>query len=265
MRIITHTIGGNDAALTCYLLDNGMEYPNIQTRPAILIFPGGGYAICSDREAEPIAMAYLAHGFHAFVLRYSVDTQENTFPAAFEEAKAALAFLRSHAQEYALDAQKIAAAGFSAGGHLAACLGTMGQEKPNALILGYPVILEQWGKDFGRALPGADSAVTDKTPPAFVFSTQADKIVPIENSLAFCMALAKVPFEQHIYLRGVHGMSLGLAATSGGKVENVDSDMASWLHMSVRFLQNLWGILPCFRRKLPVKTAPGRSVLYQNY
>lgn len=248
MRIVTHAVGDGGASLTGYLLDGSQEYPNIQARPGVLVFPGGGYAFCSDREAEPIAMAYLAQGFHAFVLRYSVDAAKNTFSAALAEAEAALALLRGHAADYALDPQKIAAAGFSAGGHLAACLGAMAAEKPNALILGYPVILAQWGKDFGRALPGADAAVTPDTPPAFVFSTQADKIVPIENSLAFCTALAKagVPFEEHIYLRGIHGVSLGIAATSGGKAENLDPDMAAWLPMSVRFLQNLWGDFSMF-------------------
>ena len=65
--------------------------------------------------------------------------------------------------------------------------------------------------------------------PCFVFATQADQLVPIENSLAFCTALAKahVPFEQHIFMDGVHGSSLCTAATSGGKAESVNADMAA--------------------------------------
>ena len=41
-------------------------------RPAVMVIPGGGYAMCSDGEAEIVAYPYLAAGFHAFVLRYSV-------------------------------------------------------------------------------------------------------------------------------------------------------------------------------------------------
>ena len=257
MRLVQEILSPNGAELTGYLPDESREMPNIRTRPAILIFPGGGYAMCSEREGEPVALAYLAQGFAAFVLRYTVSVREKSFPQAFEDAKAALRFLRENAAEYGIDPGKIAVAGFSAGGHLAACLGTMGEEKPNALILGYPVILAKWGHDFGREFPGADEAVSDKTPPTFVFSTQADKIVPIENSLEFCSALARshVPFEQHIYLDGVHGSSLCTAAVSGGNPETVNPDMAAWLPMSVRFLQKLWGDFRVFEAAQESKVA----------
>ena len=58
--------------LTSYLLQNGGEFRAVQKRPAVLILPGGGYEFCSDREADPVAMPYLAAGYHAFILRYSV-------------------------------------------------------------------------------------------------------------------------------------------------------------------------------------------------
>ena len=248
MRIIQEKLLSNQAGLTAYLPDSSQEMPNITARPAVLIFPGGGYAMCSDREAEPVALAYLAQGYAAFILRYTVDAKQNTFPAAFEDAKAALRQIRSHAKVYEVDPERIAVAGFSAGGHLAACLGTMSEEKPDALILGYPVILSKWGQDWGRELPGADEAVTENTPPTFLFSTQADQIVPIENSVAFCLALAraKVPFEQHIYLDGIHGSSLCTAAVSGGNKAAVNPEMAAWFPMSMRFLQKLWGDFPLF-------------------
>jgi acetyl esterase/lipase len=58
--------------LTAYLRDPSPELANLSVRPAVLVLPGGGYAGTSDREADPIALSFLAHGFHAFVLRYSV-------------------------------------------------------------------------------------------------------------------------------------------------------------------------------------------------
>lgn len=257
MKIVELPVGGGNAVLTGYLLDASQEFANITARPAVLVLPGGGYALCSDREAEPIAMAYLAQGFHAFVLRYTVGTGFDPFPSALAEAEQALETLRSHAADWRLDPERIAAVGFSVGGHLAACLGTMGKTRPNALVLGYPVITASWGRTVGLELPAADRAVTADTPPAFLFAAQGDKIVPVENSLAFAAALVKagVPFEQHIYLTGQHGVALSIAATSAGNPANADRDMAAWFGQSVRFLQNLWGDFALFA---PDSTAADR-------
>lgn len=62
MRIEKITFNNSEAIMTAYLLDHSAEFNNIASRPAVLIFPGGGYYVTSDREAEPIAMAYLAEG-----------------------------------------------------------------------------------------------------------------------------------------------------------------------------------------------------------
>ncbi|MBS6355127.1 alpha/beta hydrolase, partial [Oscillibacter sp.] len=120
MKIVELPVGGGNAVLTGYLLDASQEFANITARPAVLVLPGGGYALCSDREAEPIAMAYLAQGFHAFVLRYTVGTGFDPFPSALAEAEQALETLRSHAADWRLDPERVAAVGFSVGGHLAA-------------------------------------------------------------------------------------------------------------------------------------------------
>lgn len=70
MRFENTTLNNKEGVvLSAYLLDNSAEFNNIDTRPAVLIFPGGGYYSTSDREAEPVAMDYLAEGFNAFVLR----------------------------------------------------------------------------------------------------------------------------------------------------------------------------------------------------
>ena len=57
--------------LTCYIQDPSPEFSNMTARPALLIFPGGAYQRCSDREAEPVALFFAAQGFQTFVLRYS--------------------------------------------------------------------------------------------------------------------------------------------------------------------------------------------------
>ncbi|WP_233711058.1 alpha/beta hydrolase [Lederbergia citrisecunda] len=115
----------NEVSLTAYLLDNSAEFSNITTRPAVLIFPGGGYYNTSDREAEPIAMAFLAEGFNAFILRYSVG-EDITFETSFYDAEDAIATVRNNATKWNINENKIAVIGFSAGGHLAAAIGTMG-------------------------------------------------------------------------------------------------------------------------------------------
>ena len=58
MQIYTHTLPGG-AQLIGYLRDRTVEMPAFNTRPAILILPGGGYAWCSRREADPVAMQFL--------------------------------------------------------------------------------------------------------------------------------------------------------------------------------------------------------------
>ena len=68
----TEPVGADSAILTGYVLDHSDELLNARVRPAVLVLPGGGYFMTSDREAEPVALAYLAEGFNAFVLRYAV-------------------------------------------------------------------------------------------------------------------------------------------------------------------------------------------------
>lgn len=79
MKLITLPLTNENVTLTAYLLEQSHEMPNTRIRPAILIFPGGSYRGCSDREAEPVAMAFLAEGYQAFVLRYSLN-QNAAFP-----------------------------------------------------------------------------------------------------------------------------------------------------------------------------------------
>ena len=74
----------DDVTLTTYVLADSKEMLNGKARPAVLICPGGAYISCSDREAEPVAMAFAAMGYHAFVLRYSVYG-EQVFATGFDK------------------------------------------------------------------------------------------------------------------------------------------------------------------------------------
>ena len=109
------------ARLVTYFLDNTEEIDTKRIRPLILLCPGGGYVMTSDREAEPIAMQFLAAGFHVAILRYSVAPAR--YPVALREVAWSMAWLRTHAEEYHIDKNRIITMGFSAGGHLAASYG----------------------------------------------------------------------------------------------------------------------------------------------
>ncbi|WP_206079919.1 alpha/beta hydrolase [Propioniciclava coleopterorum] len=243
MRVFTEQITPT-ATLTGYVQDASAELAGTEMRPAVLVLPGGGYRYCSDREAEPIALAYLAEGFNAFVLRYA--TGEHPWEDSRADGVAGLEWVRDHAAENGTDPAQVAVVGFSAGGHLAATLGVSAPRRPDALVLGYPVTLASLGPYMGKRILDTVEAVDDATPPAFVFSTQGDETVPVENTLDFCSALARrrIPFEAHVYLLGPHGISLAKPLTASGRAAMVDADVAAWLPDSVRFLRQVFGDFP---------------------
>lgn len=228
---------GKSVTLTAYLLDSSDQMPSSKIRPAVLICPGGGYFHCSDREGEPIAMTFLARGYQVFILRYSLN-EDAAFPRPLNDAVEALDLIRKRSVEWGLDDQKIAACGFSAGGHLAAALGTMGRSRPNALVLAYPCILDSMSEKLAAPIPSLEKEVDAKTPPSFLFATAFDKTVPVENSLEFAAALARagVPFEMHIFQDGAHGLALSTQLTSPGNNELVNERAAQWVPLALDWL-----------------------------
>lgn len=224
------------ASLTCYVPDPS-EKIRRSKHPAVLICPGGAYYFTNDREAEPIAFAYLAKGCACFVLRYSC--RPASYPEGIREVALAMEYLTSHAEELHLDPDALVLCGFSAGGHLAAnyavrwnqpdffdrwggSSGTAVLPRPAALILGYPVItagpdahalsIENLTGKNPEAIAevSLENQVTEAMVPTYLWHTAADEMVPVQNSLLFASALAKnnIPFELHIYPEGAHGLSL---------------------------------------------------------
>jgi len=181
--------------------------PIFNTRPAILILPGGGYAWCSRREADPVAMQFLQAGYNVFTLYYTCRSDE-TVPALrwlpLIAAAGAILHIRRNAEQFGTDPAKIAICGFSAGGHLAAstailwdaepvqtALGIHGTEaRPDAVVLGYPVItageyrhdgslVNLCGDDADlRATMSLENQVRDGLPPFFVWHTVEDPSSP---------------------------------------------------------------------------------------
>lgn len=209
-------------------------------RPAVLVIPGGGYSHCSAREAEPVAKKFIAEGFNAFVLNYTllpdVFGKDGEF-IPLTDTSLALAYIRENSERYFVNPEKIAVIGFSAGGHLAALIGARWHEeklalasgkknediKPNAVLMSYAlsVTREQPGienlmkNSFENAdelldYLSADLAVTEHMPPTFMWHTAPDNVVPVKETLIMAEALsaAKIPFETHIFPVGGHGLSV---------------------------------------------------------
>lgn len=101
-------------------------YPKIKPRkslPAVLIIHGGGWRSGDRSQHVPLAQKLAERGFVAITVEYRLST-EALYPAAVHDLKAAVRWVRANAQKYHIDANKIASLGFSAGGQLAALLGT---------------------------------------------------------------------------------------------------------------------------------------------
>ncbi len=259
---------GGKGYLTVYAHDQSLEYCEGRLRPAMLVVPGGGYAFVSDREAEPVALAYMAKGFNSFVLDYSVAPIG--YPYQLIEGKMAVAYIRKNSDKYFIDPELIAGVGFSAGGHLCGMLSTntglddarkfLGNDADlaylNASILSYPVITI--AKDFthmgtreclcmgDKVLEqkvSLENNVTKDCPPAFIWATEDDDTVPVENSLTMALAYKKagVKFELHVFKSGIHGLSL--ATKEIVKPELIDKlindPVAKWFEMSITFLRGL--------------------------
>lgn len=196
----------------------------------VIVLPGGGYSYLSSWEAFPIAEHFRAAGLAAFVLQYRLRPYNAN--AALLDAQRAVRLLRARAAELGLDPQKIAAIGFSAGGHLAANLSTHADDGradatdpverqscrlQTALLLYPSIVSASLPRGPGvRSLPevlkldGLHRAVRPQTPPTFLVVGGNDDRTPYENCLAYAAKLHEsgVRFELHVLGTGGHGFSL---------------------------------------------------------
>lgn len=242
MRLIEVQLGKH-AVLKGYLHELSPEMGNITDYPAMLVLPGGGFRFCSDREAEPVAMAYFSEGYQAFVLDYTTVTKkpDAVIQDPMDDACAAINYIRENREELLVADKKLAMIGFSGGGHLAAAVATHGPERPDVLLLGYPGIIHS---DL-RALdcPDIVECVDKQTPPSFIFGTRNDDVVPPQHLMAFAKAMMDQgnDFELHIFREGPHGLSLGKSLTSSGTQANINPAFQDWFPMSIRWLRDILG------------------------
>jgi acetyl esterase/lipase len=240
-------------------------------RGGVVVLPGGAYMVHGNSEGEPVAEAFAAAGYNAYVLKYSLGDHA-VFPNSAADVCRALKLIRSRAGEFFQDPDKLALCGFSAGGHVAACVGTMwnradllaasgctGEEgRPNALILGYPCItvdVEGQGDMYWtlagsrsleelRQIASAEDWVGPHTPPTFLWNIYGDKLVPVEHGLKFQAALAQanIPYSSHTYMNGSHGCALATPATSLGNQELENPQVARWFQDCVLWLREIFDV-----------------------
>lgn len=226
--------------LTAFIQDVGKEYGNVIKRPGVLVIPGGAYMVCSDREAEPVALAYLNAGYDAFILRYTTN-DVGAWPDPLQDYEDAMEYIINHAGEWNLMADKIAVAGFSAGGHLAGAAATIAKHRPAAAILGYAVLNERVDEIATNA-PKIVDEVNYNTCPCFLFATCTDNIVPVNSSIQMMDALNKagVTFESHIYAYGPHGFSTGDESIQTRECSFCPR-IPNWVKDSIGFLKDVMG------------------------
>jgi acetyl esterase/lipase len=227
---------------------------------AVIVAPGGGYrALSMNKEGRAPANYLNALGIAAFVLKYRLGPKYH-HPIELGDMQRAIRTLRARADQWHLDRARIGVMGFSAGGHLASTASThfdgghasagdaieRASSRPDFAILGYPVITltEPWthqgsktnllGETPDSALArhlSTETQVNAETPPTFLFHTNADTAVPVENSVYYFLALRKagVPAEMHIFKDGAHGAGMPMQDQALSEWPKV---LANWLRAS---------------------------------
>lgn len=209
------------------------------THTAVIVCPGGGYThLAYEKEGTRIAEWLNLRGITAFVLTYRLAPRYH-YPAPILDGYRSVRWVRSHAQEYKIDPDRIGMWGFSAGGHLVGIVGTHFDEgnaqaadpvervsdRPDFVISSYGGLSLEAGIAKPHAMsallgdnPSAalvedmspDKHVTAQTPPYFLYATTTDQAVPVLSSVSFYTALVRagVPAELHLFEQGPHGTGL---------------------------------------------------------
>lgn len=252
---ITRVTGVTTPTLEAYFPP--ADVPN--TGKAVIICPGGGYAILAiGHEGYDVAKLLAANGISAFVLKYRLPKDElmaDKRVGPLQDAQRAIQLVRERASEWGIVDNQIGVAGFSAGGHLAATLSTHYNEavianprhtslRPDFSLLVYPVITMKEGSTHGGSrinllgnVPDDDDVirfsnelqVTADTPPAFLVHADDDMVVPITNSHGYAAALKQhgVDAELLTYPAGGHGFGLNNKTTEDKWVDHFLAWLAS--------------------------------------
>lgn len=225
--------------------------PEGERKGAILVLPGGGYAVCAPAEGEPVAERFAEAGWAAFVLNYSTAStgaEHAVFPEPLREVALTVKHLRENAGQYGLDPGRLVLFGASAGGHLAMSYANSwdtpevfegftdagGAEllRPDACVLLYAALAPEAGGSrmlpilFGHDAPFSEEElercavknyVGPQTPPTVLFHSATDPMAPLRWSAELFETLQRerIPSELHVLGTGAHGYGLGAGTPEG--------------------------------------------------
>ena len=173
---------------------NPVDFDKSQTYNCIVFFHGGGWNSGDYKQFERQSIYFASRGMVAISVEYRIRNKHGTSPIeAMEDAKSAIRFIRSNAKVFSINPNRIAAAGGSAGGHLAAVAGNIDlfdnsredltiSSKPNLLILYNPVIHygRKWGWIDNPSNASPFENLSKGAPPTIILTGTEDKIVPVE-------------------------------------------------------------------------------------
>lgn len=229
------------------LMEHYAPVPQVATGGAVMVIPGGGYAIAAwGHEGSDIAQRLVVEGLHVFVLKYRLPKNESSAcrtHIALDDAQRGVQTIRMLADSLGLDPGKLAVMGFSAGGHLAASAAVHYLEadstafpapaayssRPDLSIPVYPVLIMEaseaahqgsihnllgpkpWNPEL-LAYYNLPERVHAGVPPTYLVHAGDDKVVPVENSLRYYTALQKagISADLHLYALGGHGFGSGV-------------------------------------------------------
>jgi acetyl esterase/lipase len=218
--------------------------PEQSNGSAVLLMPGGSYEFLSyDNEGTSQAHWLNALGVTVFILRYRLPAEgwANRADVPLQDAQRAMRVIRRDAARLGVDPTRVAALGFSAGGHLCGSLATRHGEtvyapvdqadrlsaRPDIAGLVYPVVTLTGAATHGGSrdnLLGANATAEAKnhrsverrvdaaTPPLFLIHASDDGLVPVANSIGLYQAMLdqKRPAEMHLFDEGGHGFGVRL-------------------------------------------------------
>ncbi|MFM7925621.1 MAG: alpha/beta hydrolase fold domain-containing protein [Planctomycetaceae bacterium] len=193
--------------------------------PAVIVIHGGAWRSGNRKQLRGYADSLAKRGMACFAIDYRL-APEHKFPAQIDDCRMAVRWVRRHAAEYQVDAARLGAIGYSAGGHLAALLGTTGKaadEDPEKLDTRLQAIVaggaptefrlmadggkwaEYWMGGDRKAVPekfeaASPTAFVDaKDPPFFFFNGTDDKLVPLIWSMTCHTALRGAGVRSEVY------------------------------------------------------------------
>ena len=224
-------------------------------RPAIVFYYGGGWRNAYLTAFESHARYYASQGLVCFIAEYRVFNDHGTLPFdCVIDAQDSFAFVRNNAKKFGINPNMIIASGGSAGGHLAACLGTVEDDrngtasKPNAMVLFNPrVIVDPENPQYAFVQElGAEAIeispyhhIDKDTPPCIIYHGTSDDLVPYEDSVLFHQKLIDIGIKSSIELfeNREHSFFYGNKETPGYAMRG--EDFQKTLDLTDSFLRGL--------------------------